>query len=125
MNRRDHVKEQKQIFERMGINPSKETLDKINYSKDLFANHPRNIDGKKLSPRQHRGQEHGALTNLKRGREDGFVGWSSSVMHNMQDRRSSKQLTFAYERISTWYPGKFIDQTSRIPKLRNGTIYYY
>jgi hypothetical protein len=124
MIRQRHVKGQKEILGAFGLKFSLESLDEVNRSKDLFANHPRSIDGKRLSPRLHRGHEHGIFTNMKWARKCGFECGFSSVVHNLQDRLDSKQLTFTYERLRTWYPGKFIDQSIGIPALKNGIICY-
>jgi hypothetical protein len=124
MNRRKHIRGQKRIFEAYGIEPPRDILDDVNYSKDLFSNYPRGNDGKRLSPNFHRGHEHGFLTNPKWFLEHGMVGFASSVMHNFQDRCYSGQLTFLRERAYTWYPRKLIDQLIGIPVLKNGVIKY-
>lgn len=104
MNRRQHNRGQQRIFEVCGIAPPLDVLNGVNYSKDLFSNYPREIDGKRLSPNFHRGHEHGFPTNIKWLLEHGIVGYASSVLHNFQDRCYSGQLTFLRERAYTLVP---------------------
>jgi hypothetical protein len=122
MRRKEHIKRQAEILKRLRIRISKQILEEINRSKDLFANYPRE-DGKKLTPKLHRGHEHGVLTNIKWIR-CGFVGVVVSILHNFQDRRYSKQLTFLRERSLTWYLGKLLNQLFDVPRLEDGCIVY-
>ena len=121
MRRKEHIKRQAEILKRLRIRISKQILEEINRSKDLFANYPR--EDKKLSPKLHRGHEHGVLTNIKWIRY-GFVGVVVSILHNFQDHRYSRQLTFLRERSLTWYPGKLLNQLFGVPTLEDGCIVY-
>ncbi|MHA1364316.1 MAG: hypothetical protein ACTSP1_17590 [Candidatus Freyarchaeota archaeon] len=65
MRRREHIKGQLRLLERLGLEVDKGVLECINRSKDLFATFPREYDRKRLPPHHHRGHEHGILTNRK------------------------------------------------------------
>jgi len=123
MRRRDHIRGQLRLLDFiMGLELDINVLEAINRSKDLFANFPYN--GRRLPPHLHRGHEHGILTNRKWRVKYGFPYGLVSVLHNMQDRIYSRQLTFIRERIKTWYPGKLIHQMFYEPVLEDNVIRY-
>ena len=122
MRRRDHIRGQLRLLNFMGLEPDVNVLESINRSKDLFANFPREYDGRRLPPHTHRGHEHGIFTNRKWRVKYGFPYRLVSVLHNMQDRIHSRQLTFVRERIKTWYPGKLIHQMFYEPVLEDNVV---
>jgi hypothetical protein len=124
MKAREHIRGQERILTVLNRKTDNMVLEEINQSKDLFSNHPRKIDSKWLGSWLHRGHEHGILTNRKWGIRHGPTGRLSSVLHNFQDRRHSKRLTFMPERLKTWYFGKLANQFLDIPVLEDGFIRY-
>jgi len=124
MKRREHIKGQKRVLNMLNRKTDNRVLEEVNRSKDLFSNYPRKTDGKWLGSWSHRGHEHGILTNRKWAIRYGSIGRLSSIMHNFQDRKHSKQLTFISERKKTWYFGKLANQFLDIPVLENGFISY-
>jgi len=124
MRRRDHIRGQLRLLNLMGLGLDINMLEVVNRSKDLFANFPREYDKRRLPPHLHRGHEHGILTNRKWRVKYGFPYGLVSVLHNMQDRIYSRQLTFIRERIKTWYPGKLIHQMFYEPVLEDNVIRY-
>ena len=122
MRRRDHIRGRLRLLNFMGLEPDVNVLESINRSKDLFANFPREYDGRRLPPHTHRGHEHGIFTNRKWRVKYGFPYRLVSVLHNMQDRIHSRQLTFVRERIKTWYPGKLIHQMFYEPVLEDNVV---
>ena len=102
-NRREHNR----FCRSLGLNPS--IANDVNYDKDLPAKDAPGIN--------HRGFNHGACTNLKYRQ----LGWTKavacSIVHNMFDRIESRRITFLPERIKTWYPTKFIQNSMLISIL--------
>jgi len=102
-NRREHNR----VCALLGLNRS--IANDVNRDKDLPA---KDIPGK-----NHRGFNHGACTNLKYRRLGGAEAMAYSVAHNTLDRVRSRQLTFLPERVITWYPSKFIQNSTLISML--------
>jgi hypothetical protein len=102
-NRREHNR----VCALLGLNRS--IANNVNRDKDLPA--------KDIPGRNHRGFNHGACANLKYRRLGGTEAMACSVAHNTLDRIRSRQPTFLLERVITWYPSKFIQNSTLISML--------